>query len=77
MQALLYQLAQVESERDVLAAANERLRDENIQLRAMDVAFRDLLNFADERSQGQLRILVEQAGEQLADWLDAAIEQHT
>lgn len=41
----------------------------------MDIAFRDLLNFVDERSQGQLRVLVEQAGEQLADWLGTAIEQ--
>lgn len=77
VQAVLRQVAQVERERDLLAAANERLRNENIQLRAMDIAFRDLLNFADERAHGQLRVLVEQAGEQLADWLDAAIEQHT
>jgi NADP-dependent 3-hydroxy acid dehydrogenase YdfG len=74
MQAVLSQLARVERERDALAAANERLRDENVRLRAMDVAFRELLNFADERSHGQLRILVEQAGEQLADWLSAALE---
>jgi hypothetical protein len=77
LQALQGRLARVERERDALAAANDRLRSGNIQFRAMDVAFRDLLSFADERSHGQLRLLIEETGEQLADWLGAAIEQQT
>ena len=62
-------LAKLEHERDALLAANERYRNDNIVLRAMDVAFRDILNLADERSHGQMRILCEQIGDQLAEWL--------
>jgi hypothetical protein len=62
-------LAELEHERDQLLEANERYRNDNIVLRTMDVALRDILNLSDERSQGQLRILVEQIGDQLAEWL--------
>ena len=62
-------LAKLEHERDQLLAANERYRNDNIVLRTMDVAFRDILNLADERTHGQMRILFEQIGEQLAEWL--------
>ena len=52
-------LAKLEHERDQLLAANERYRNDNIVLRTMDVAFRDILNLADERTHGQMRILFE------------------
>lgn len=41
----------------------------NVTLRAMDIAFRDLLNFTDQQSHGQLRVLVERAGDQFAEWI--------
>jgi hypothetical protein len=66
---LRQKLAKLEHERDQLLAANERYRNDNIVLRTMDVAFRDILNLADERSHGQMRILVEQIAGQLAEWL--------
>ncbi len=68
--ALRQLLVGVECERDALLAANVELRNDNVALRSMDVAFRDVLNLADERSHGQLRNLVGQIGETLAEWLE-------
>ena len=68
--ALRQLLVGVECERDTLLAANVELRNDNVALRSMDVAFRDVLNLADERSHGQLRNLVGQIGETLAEWLE-------
>jgi hypothetical protein len=42
-------LACIESDRDELSAVNMELRDDNVALRSMDVAFREVLNLADER----------------------------
>jgi hypothetical protein len=63
-------LVGVECERDALLVANVELRNDNVALRSMDVAFRDVLNLADERSHGQLRNLVGQIGDTLAEWLE-------
>lgn len=68
--ALRQLLVGVECERDALLAANAELRNDNVALRSMDIAFRDVLNLADERSHGQLRNLVGQIGETLAEWLE-------
>jgi hypothetical protein len=69
--AMLRQLLDsVECERDALVAANVDLRNDNVALRSMDVAFRDVLNLADERSHGQLRNLVGQVGDSLAEWVE-------
>jgi hypothetical protein len=51
---------------DRLATANEELARANVQLRAVHTAFEDLLVIADQRTSGGLRVLIEDAGEDLA-----------
>jgi hypothetical protein len=58
-------------------AANMELRNDNVALRSMDVAFRDVLNLADERSYGQLHDLVGQIGDTLAEWLEEQMNDRT
>lgn len=64
--------ALVESERtrDQLATANQDLARANLELRTMHVAIADLLNLADERTEGRMRELIEDTGSDLAELLE-------
>ena len=55
-------LAEAERRRDHLTATNEELPRANVQIRTLHVAFSDLLNLADERTDGRMRELIEDAG---------------
>jgi hypothetical protein len=59
---------------DRALADTERARDElaraNAEIEAIQIAFADLLNLADERTQGRIRELIEDAGQELADMLE-------
>ena len=63
-------LADAEHARDELILANEELRKANVQLQAMQIALRDALNLADERTHGRMRELIEDVGGELADLLE-------
>jgi hypothetical protein len=54
---------------DRLSLENEALADGNVELRAAQIAFAELLNLANERSNGQMRALVEETGAELAEIL--------
>ena len=54
---------------DRLSVENEELAGANVGLRAAQIAFAELLNLANERSNGQMRTLVEETGEGLAEIL--------
>jgi hypothetical protein len=54
---------------DRLSFENEALADGNVELRAAQIAFAELLNLANERSNGQMRALVEETGAELAEIL--------
>ena len=62
---------------DRALAITERARDElahaNAEIQAMQIAFADLLNLTDERTQGRIRELIEDAGQELADLLEEEI----
>lgn len=59
----------LERANDDLAEANEGLAGANVQIRAMHAAFEDLLVIVDERTDGAMGELIEEAGEDLADFL--------
>jgi hypothetical protein len=59
----------LERAHDDLAQANQELARTNVEIRAVHAAFEDLLVIADERTHGGLRELIEQAGEDLAEFL--------
>jgi hypothetical protein len=63
-------LAESERARDALVVANRELADANVQSRTMQVAFADLLNLADERTEGRMRELIEETGGELAAVLE-------
>ena len=54
---------------DRLSFENEELAGANVGLRAAQIAFAEVLNLANERSKGQMRALVEEIGEGLAEIL--------
>ena len=54
---------------DRLARENEELAGANVELRAAQIAFAELLNLANEQSNGQMRHLVEETGAGLAEIL--------
>ncbi len=66
----------VESERtqDELHLANSRLRDANAELRTLQLAVAQGFNLIDERTQGRLRELVQEAGDDLAALVDESID---
>jgi hypothetical protein len=68
-------LAEVERHSDALATSNEELGRANIQMRAMHLALSDVLNLADERSDGRLRELIETTGGELAGMLEDELRQ--
>lgn len=59
---------------DRALADTERARDElaraNVEIQAMQIAFADLLNLTDERTEGRIRELIEDTGQELADLLE-------
>jgi hypothetical protein len=59
-------LAEAERARRELLAANERLRRSNAELRRLQRALETGLEAIDEWSEGRLRELVEQTGDELA-----------
>ncbi len=67
-------LADAEHSRDELILANEELRRANVQLQAMQIALADPLNFADERTHGRMRELIEDVGGELADLLEEQLK---
>ena len=58
-----------EQTRERLSIANGELAGANVQLRAMSIAFAELLNLANERSNGRMRALIEETGAELAQIL--------
>ena len=66
----------VESERtqDELHIANSRLRNANAELRTLQLAVAQGFNLIDERTQGRLRELVQEAGDDLAALVDETID---
>jgi len=54
---------------DRLSIANGELAAANVELRAAQIAVGELLNLANARSNGQMRCLVEETGDGLADIL--------
>jgi hypothetical protein len=67
-------LAETERARDELTLANDELGRANVGIRAMHIAFADLLNLADERTDGRMRALVEETGSELAELLEEQME---
>jgi hypothetical protein len=61
-------LAETERTRDDLAGANA-------EIRAIQIAYAELLNLADERTEGRMRELIEDAGSELAAILEEEIAQ--
>lgn len=72
-------LAEAERANDSLTLSNEELFHANAVIRAMHIAYADLLNLADERTEGRLRALIEATGSDLASLLEEQIEgeQHS
>src|SRR5918996_1994967 len=59
----------LERAHDDLAQANQELARTNVEIRTVHEAFEDLLVIADERTHGGLRELIEETGEDLAEFL--------
>ncbi len=59
-------LAESTRAQDELRVANEKLQRTNVSLRTLQVAVAQGFNLIDERTQGRLRELVEEAGDDLA-----------
>ena len=67
-------LAESERARDALALANEELAAANVQLRMTQLGVAAFLNLVDERTDGRLRALLEQTGDDLVEILDQQLE---
>jgi hypothetical protein len=67
--------ALVESERarDALNISNEVLQRKNAELRTLQIAVAQGFNVIDERTQGQLRELIEQGGDDLVALVDETV----
>jgi hypothetical protein len=61
-------LAETENARDELARAN-------VEIQTIQIAFADLLNLADERTDGRIRELIEATGHELAELLEEGIAE--
>jgi hypothetical protein len=70
-------LAKSERARAGLRLANERLQRRNADLQAFQFAVVQGFDVIDERTQGRLKELVEEAGEELAALVDVAIDEPT
>lgn len=69
-------LAESERARAELLVANEKLRRSNANLRRLHLAVAQGFDVLDERTEGRLRELVEQAGDELAELVDLALDGH-
>lgn len=70
-------LAESERARDDLRVENKRLQRRNADLRARGLAVEDGFDWIDERTQGRLRELVEEAGDELAALVDELLDSPT
>ena len=70
-----HSLADVERARDDLTLANEELARANARVQAMQIAHAELLNLADERTDGRMRELIEETASDLADFLSEELER--
>jgi hypothetical protein len=61
-------LTETENAKDELARANA-------EIQTIQIAFADLLNLADERTEGRVRELIEATGQDLADILEEGIAE--
>lgn len=68
-------LAESERARAELLAANERLRRSNADLRRVQRHIARGFDVLDERTEGRLRELVEQAGDELAALVDRIVDR--
>jgi hypothetical protein len=59
-----------------LEETNAELCARNAELVALHISFAELLNFADERSHGRMRMLIESTGTELAELLERQIDGH-
>jgi hypothetical protein len=76
-EALDRALYRSERSREQLRVANERLQRRNAQLQALQLAVEDGFDWIDERTQGRLRELVEETGDELAALVDEALDEPT
>jgi hypothetical protein len=67
-------LAESERTRDKLHRANAQLQKTNAELRTLQLAVAQGFNLIDERTQGRLRELVQQAGDDLAALVDETLD---
>jgi hypothetical protein len=67
-------LVESERTRDELHVANAQLQKTNAELRTLQLAVAQGFNLIDERTQGRLRELIEQAGDDLAALVDETLE---
>jgi hypothetical protein len=67
-------LARCERAREELRLANERLQRRNADLQALQLAVAQGLEVINERTQGRLQELVEEAGDELAGLVDDALD---
>ena len=61
--------------RDGLRAANTELQRRNAELEAQRLAIESALDAIDDRTQGRLRELIEQSGDELAELVDDALDE--
>lgn len=67
-------LAESERARDDLNVANAKLQRTNADLRTLQIAVAQGFNLIDERTEGRLRALVAEAGDDLASLVDEALD---
>jgi hypothetical protein len=66
-------LVQSERARDALNLANERLQRKNAEMRTLQIAVAHGFNLIDDRTQGRLRELIEEAGDDLVALVDETV----
>lgn len=70
-------LAESERARDDLRVENATLQRRNADLRTLELAVEEGFDWIDERTQGRLRELVEEAGDELAALVDEVLDSPT
>ena len=63
--------------RDELRAVNKELQRRNVELETRQDAIERALELIDERTQGHLREIVEESGDELAELVDEALDEST
>jgi hypothetical protein len=76
-EALDRALFRSERAREELRVANERLQRRNAQLQTLQLAVEDGFDWIDERTEGRLRELVAETGDELAALVDEALDEPT